>query len=109
MRARFVASALALILSGATIAAPALADEGKTHVAVPQTAEGEGIIRAIDMGTGTITLRHDPIAALGWPGMTMKFPVHSPELLKDLAVGQRVHYELMNQGGKPMVSEIRAL
>ncbi len=109
MRARFVASVLALILIDATVAAPALADPGKPHVAVPQTAEGEGIIRAIDMGAGTITLHHDPIAALGWPAMTMKFPVHSPELLKDLAVGQHVHFELMNQGGKPMVSEIRAL
>ena len=42
MRARFVARELALILSGATIAAPALADEGKTQVAVPQTAERDG-------------------------------------------------------------------
>lgn len=109
MRAQFMAGALGLILSGTTVATPALADPGKPHAAVPQTADGKGVIRAIDLVVGTITLQHDPIAALGWPAMTMKFPVHSPDLLKDLAVGQRVHFVLMNQGGKPMVSEIRAL
>jgi Cu(I)/Ag(I) efflux system protein CusF len=107
MRARFMAIVIALTVIGATVASPALADQGKTHATVPQTAEGEGVIRAIDRGASSITLRHDPIAALGWPAMTMAFPVHSPDLLTDLAVGQRVHFVLMNQGGKPMISEIQ--
>lgn len=108
MRARFMASALILCVIGVTAVRPAVADRGKTHGAVPQTAEGQGVVRSIDMSAGTITLRHDPIAALGWPAMTMVFPVHSADLLRDLSVGQQVHFVLVNQGGKPMVSEIRA-
>jgi len=97
-----------LTVIGATLALPALADQGKTQAAVPQAARGEGVVRAIDVRAATITLRHEPIAALGWPAMTMAFPVHSPDLLKDLAVGQRVHFVLMNQGGNPTISEIQA-
>lgn len=108
MKVQFIASVLALTIFGTTAVAPAFADQGKTQASVPQTAEGEGVVRAIDVRAATITLRHDPIPALGWPAMTMAFPVHSPDLLKELAVGQRVHFVLMNSGGKPMISEIRA-
>ena len=108
MRARFIAIAIALTVIGGTVASPSLADQGKAPATVPQAVEGEGVIRAIDRSAGSITLKHDPITALGWPAMTMAFPVQSPDMLKDLVVGQRVHFVLMNHGGKPMVSEIQA-
>lgn len=43
-------------------------------------------VRAIDMGAETIKLKHDPIPALGWPAMTMAFPVQSKDLIKGLEV-----------------------
>lgn len=109
MRAQFVASALAVIFTAAIVAGPTPADQGKTEVAVPQSAEGEGVVRALDVEAGSITLWHSPIAALRWPAMTMKFGVSSPGLLNDLAVGQRVHFVLVNDKGRPIVSEIRGL
>ena len=109
MRAQYIASALAVIAIVATVPSPTRADQGKPHVAVPQSAEGEGVVRTLDVGAGTITLQHSPIAALHWPAMTMKFAVTSPDLLKDLEVGQRVHFVLTNDKGQPVVSEIGGL
>lgn len=104
-----IAAALSL---GVGAAAPSFAHEGQNHAAsaqAPQTAEGEGVVRSIDARANTVTIAHGPIAALGWPAMTMAFRVHSPEMLNNVAVGARVHFELMNDNGQPMVSELHVL
>jgi Cu(I)/Ag(I) efflux system protein CusF len=100
-----VAAALSL---GA--AAPAFAHQGHEHAAaaeVPQSAEGVGVVRAIDLRNNRITIAHEPIPALGWPSMTMAFPLHSAELLTGVAVGNRVNFTLVNHDGQPMVSALQ--
>lgn len=100
-----VAAALSL---GA--AAPAFAHQGHEHAAetqVPQSAEGVGIVRAIDTRNNRITIAHEPIPALGWPSMTMAFPLHSADLLTGVAVGNRVNFTLVNHDGQPMVQALQ--
>lgn len=101
-----VAAALSLGL-----AAPAFAHQGHDHAAaqaaVPQSAEGVGVVRAIDTRNNRITIAHEPMPALGWPSMTMAFPLHSAELLTGVAVGNRVAFTLVNHNGQPMVSALR--
>lgn len=100
-----VAAALSL-----GVAAPALAHQGHNHAAqaeVPQSAEGVGVVRAIDARNNRITIAHEPIRALGWPSMTMAFELHSSELLNGVAVGNRVNFTLVNHNGQPMVSALQ--
>jgi Cu(I)/Ag(I) efflux system periplasmic protein CusF len=49
-----------------------------------------GEVRRIDTQTGKITLKHGEITNLDMPAMTMVFQTASPDLLKNLEVGQRV-------------------
>jgi Cu(I)/Ag(I) efflux system protein CusF len=109
MKKTFLIGALAAALASAGLAAPARAHQGETHAQAPQTAEGEGVVRSIDARANTVTIAHGPIAALGWPAMTMAFSVHAAEMLDGVAVGARVHFTLMNDNGQPMVSELHVL
>jgi len=68
------------------------------HDAQPATAQGVGVVKAIDASKGTITLQHEAIAAIGWPAMTMPFKVASPELLKHVKVGDKVKFTLHPAG-----------
>lgn len=110
MKANFLIGAIAVATASTfAMTAPAIAQQSEQRQVVPQTAEGEGTITAIDAQAGTVTLNHGPIASLGWPAMTMTFRVHSASILQGVSVGQRVHFELMNDNGRPMVTEIHVL
>ena len=100
---------LAALLGGATMVTPAFAHAGHNHAAVPQTAQGDGVVTAVNATAGTVTVRHGPIAALHWPTMTMAFPVQSASMLAGVTVGARVHFVLINHQGHPMISEIHVL
>jgi Cu(I)/Ag(I) efflux system protein CusF len=103
------AAALAVLLGGASTA-PASAHPGHAeHAQVPQTAEAMGVIKSVDAKGGTVTIAHEPISALGWPAMTMKFKVASGSVLSGVAVGGKVHFVLQNQGGKPVVTQIHKI
>jgi Cu(I)/Ag(I) efflux system protein CusF len=71
-------AALAAALSTAAMAVPALAHNGEDHGAAPQSASGEGVIKAVDIKAGTVVIAHGPIPALKWPAMTMKFRSSPP-------------------------------
>jgi Cu(I)/Ag(I) efflux system protein CusF len=106
MKKELIVGLLAAILGGGSLAAPALAHQGEKHAAVPQTAEGQGVVRAVSARDGTVTVAHEPIPALGWPAMTMAFRVRSADMLNGLSVGARVHFVLANDNGRPVVTEI---
>lgn len=114
MKNWIAAGVLAALLGGAATASPAFAHQGKAHAgkahaAVPQSAEGDGVVTAVSPIAGTVTVRHGPIAALRWPAMTMAFPVQTASMLTGVTVGARVHFVLMNHEGHPMISEIHVL
>ena len=52
----------------------------------------ETVGRIDAMGASSITLSHQPVAAIGWPAMTMTFRVADPALLRGYAKGQRVRF-----------------
>ena len=118
MKTLLSAGALALALTG-----PALAQSdmkmgdmkmdqmaGMKHDAAPapaKTADGQGVIKGIDAKGGTVTLHHQPIPALKWPAMTMKFKA-APALLKPFKVGQAVNFKLKPMGGSAEVVAMSA-
>ncbi len=114
MRTRLIAAALSVILASGPFIPVAMAHSSEEHsgghdAAVPQTAEGEGVVKAVDAKGGKVTLQHGPIAALNWPSMTMTFKVASAAVLDNVSVGKKVHFMLKNDNGKPVVTEIHPL
>lgn len=53
-----------------------------------------GKINSIDTANRTINFTHGPIEALGWPGMTMDFPVLPSIDLGALKAGEAVAFTL---------------
>ena len=57
-----------------------------------QAGSGEGSVTEIDEADGKVTIDHGPIAAVGWPAMTMAFSADEATIDK-VAVGDRVTFE----------------
>lgn len=60
--------------------------------------KGQGTVNSVDAKAGKVNLTHGPIATLNWPGMTMDFQVKDKALLKGVAPGQKVEFDIVQQG-----------
>ena len=83
-------------------AAPAFAGDmaGKEHNTMSTTApiEAHGTLNSIDASHGTVNISHAPIAAIGWPAMTMDFTLERKTLAVKLKAGDAVKFTLKKQG-----------
>lgn len=70
-----------------------------------KTGTGEGKVISVNAATGAISIQHGPIKQLGWPGMTMGFTA-KPDLLKGIAVGDKVAFEIKGMGENYEVTSI---
>ncbi|TAM13095.1 MAG: copper-binding protein [Nevskiaceae bacterium] len=61
-------------------------------------ATGTGVVEAVDQAQGAVTIKHQAIAALDWPAMTMAFKAANAELLKEVKVGEKIGFGLHAQG-----------
>ena len=68
--------------------------------------KGSGTVTAVDVVAGKITLDHGAIPAVGWPAMKMGFSA-KPDLLKGVAVGDKVDFDLTVSGSAGEVTAIR--
>ncbi|MBI2260865.1 MAG: copper-binding protein [Caulobacterales bacterium] len=71
-----------------------------------RSGSGAGVVTAVDVAAGTVTINHEPIPAVGWPAMTMSFTA-SPAVVQQAAVGDRVQFDLTVQGNAAEVTAIR--
>ena len=76
---------------------------GMTHSA--DMAEGE--IRKVSKDTGKLTIKHGPIKSLDMPPMTMVFTAKNPALLDKVAVGDKVRFSVVDEGGQMLVTDIQ--
>ncbi len=76
--------------------------EGMSEMAMTQ-----GVISRIDAANGKVGIKHEAIANLKMPAMTMVFRVADPALLKDLKVGDAVRFHAENPAGKLTVTAIQ--
>ncbi len=60
----------------------------------PTAIFGSGRVKEVDADAGSLIIRHGPIDALGWPGMTMQFEVTPEVELSRVKVGQSVHFSI---------------
>lgn len=83
---------------------------GMQHdAAKPADAHGVGIVKAVDTASGTITLQHEAITAIGWPAMTMAFKVASPTVLKRVKIGDKVRFGVHPAGMASTVTSITSM
>ena len=82
-----------------------------SNMAMPEGAKmgkGSGTVTAVDAATGKITLDHGAIPAVGWPAMKMGFSA-KPDLLKGVAVGDKVDFDVTVTGSAGEVTAIKKL
>ena len=97
--------ALVLALGAAPMAVAAQApDAASAKPPSGRSAKGVGVVTEIDASESVVTLKHEPIPALGWPTMTMPFHLASPDLLK---VGQKIAFDTTEAEGLPEITAIR--
>lgn len=89
------ASTTAAVTTAATVE-PTAASSNTTTQAANANALSEGVVRKIDTANGKITLKHGPLANLDMPAMTMVFKVQSPDMLKNVKVGDAVKFRVEN-------------
>lgn len=89
-----------------TIAALTTLVSFSLHAAEPAPLS-QGEVRKIDSSAKKITLRHGPIASVGMPPMTMVFEVDPPSLLEQVAVGDKVRFQVEQRGSRYVVTELQ--
>lgn len=105
---RFLVIALACAAFGAA-AMPVYADDAhhaKTEAQKSYAVKGE--VLALDKAAGKVQLKHEAVPELGWPGMTMYFPVADKSQLDTVKVGDQVEFQFVKtDGGKPLITQIK--
>jgi len=95
---KVVASGQFLIDSEASLSGALARLTAPPPVAAAPAPLAQGKVDAVDAAAGTIKLSHGPVASVGMPGMTMSFKVDPPALLRGIAVGQEVEFDLEKRG-----------
>ena len=100
MKHILAAIALSAGLFGAAM--PALST---THTASAMT---QGEIRKVDRDAKKLTIRHQPIANLDMPAMTMVFQVRDAAVLDQVKVGDKVRFAVERKDGAIVVTAVEA-
>ena len=101
-----IASAKPALPAEAQTASPQHSDMQMAH-ADHNDAHGTGTVNSVDPAQHKVNLSHNPIPEIGWPAMTMEFPVAPAIDLKAIKPGTRVNFTIeQGQGG---MYEIRAI
>jgi len=114
-------SNLKAVLAGMTATAEAATPAAAQTAAVPQPDPHEhrpskvighqarGILEALN-ADGTVSITHEAIPSLDWPGMTMDFVLANPALTTGIKPGSAISFELVER--KPdewIITKIRTL
>lgn len=101
-------TAIALAAFGIA-AVPGYADDAhhpKAEAQKSYAAKGEVI--DVDKPAGKVKLKHEAIAELEWPAMTMFFGVADKTQLDALAAGTRVEFQFVKaNSGAPLITQIK--
>lgn len=112
VKARLLAAAAMLSL-GASGAFAAEDHSQHSAAAAASTSAGamamtSGEVRKVDVDQGKVTLKHEAIANLDMPAMTMVFRAQSADQLKNLKPGDKVRFHAESTGGAIVVTHIQA-
>jgi len=69
------------------------------------TASATGVVEAIDVAGGRITIAHGPVKALNWPAMTMTFGTGKVDV-HAIQPGDHVSFEFTSTGAHSVLTSI---
>lgn len=70
-------------------------------------AHAIGTVNSIDLAQHKLNISHNPIPEIGWPAMTMEFPVAPSVDLRSVKPGMRVNFTIeQGQGGMYQIEAI---
>ncbi len=84
-------------------AAPSQAQENKSvgH-------QAQGILEAVHADS-TVSITHEPITSLGWPGMTMDFTLSNSSLVNGIQPGGKITFEIVERTpGEWVITKLQA-
>jgi len=58
---------------------------------------GVGVVQAVDVAGGRVTIAYEPIEGINWPAGTMPFQVAKSALLEGVVPGEKVRFRLESQ------------
>jgi Cu(I)/Ag(I) efflux system protein CusF len=76
-------------------------------IAFAQAHQATGVVKRIDAARGVVSLKHDPVKSLNWPGMTMDFNVRDAKLLAGVKPDQKVRFEFVEEKGRYVITAIK--
>jgi Cu/Ag efflux protein CusF len=80
-----------------------LAHAGHDH----EDAQATGTVNAVDAAQHKVTISHNPISDIGWPAMTMEFPVAPTVDLQSIKPGSRVNFTI--EKGKDGMYQVQSV
>jgi Cu(I)/Ag(I) efflux system protein CusF len=64
-----------------------------------------GVVTKVDKDK--VTIKHEPVASMNWPSMTMSFKVKDKELMQRLKKDQKVDFEFRQEGRDHVVTSVK--
>ena len=80
---------------------------GKTTAPSTKTHKAAGVVKAVDVKAGMVTVAHGPVPTLNWDAMTMDFKVKDKKLLEKFSQGKKVEFEFVEQGDDYVVTAVK--
>ena len=96
---RLAALVAALVLS--------LASQSWAQAQSSQAHHASGVVKAVNLEKGTVSIAHGPVASLNWPAMTMSFVAAERKILDKLQPGTKVEIEFVQEGARYTITSIR--
>jgi Cu(I)/Ag(I) efflux system protein CusF len=72
-----------------------------------QSHRGAGTVESVDLGKGTVTIAHGPVASMSWPAMTMTFKAKDGKILGAVKPGQKIAFQFIQQGRDYVVTSVK--
>lgn len=108
MKKAIVVAAVLSIFSITAIPGYAMDDTAMQAKATSQkNIVGKGMVVSENKAAGEVTLKHEPIPAIGWGAMTMGFKVKHKMLLDKVKKGDKVEFTLVPEGKDYVITSIK--
>ena len=76
----------------------------KPAASTPKNITGKGSVQLVDKANGKVKLTHNPIAAMGWPKMTLFFRLKDNSLADQVKAGDKVEFSLEKSASGYVIS-----
>ena len=66
-----------------------------------------GVVTKVDAASGKVTIKHDAVKSLNWPGMTMAFKAKDKAMLDKLKKDQKIEFGFVEQGKDYVITDVK--